>query len=217
MEALDAKERRAVARKLRRRGESIRSIADQLGVAKSSVSLRCRDIALTPEQREKLSDRARAANRQPRNTQWKRHRQIAAIESAAAGSSGTLAASPLWAAGVALYWAEGSKTERRLSMANADPDLLRLFMRWVTEFHKLSEFSCSINLHANNDEAAARVYWARQLGIPTENFTKTYIKPDGNGHRKNHLEYGVARVSPRKSTDAWITTMAWIANLSAHL
>ena len=119
--------------------------------------------------------------------------------------------------GVALYLAEGAKTERRLSMANSDPNLLRLFMRWTREFHGLTEFSCAINLHADNDEEAARRYWANELSIPTTNFTKTYVKPDGKGHRKNHLEHGVARVSPRKSTDAWIVTMTWIANVSTHL
>ena len=102
-------------------------------------------------------------------------------------------------------------------MANSDPDLLRLFMRWTRVFHGLADCSCALNLHADNDEGAARRYWANKLGIPDERFTKTYIKPDGNGHRKNHLEHGVARVSPRKSTDTWIRTMIWIDGLSKHL
>jgi hypothetical protein len=123
----------------------------------------------------------------------------------------------LWAAGVGLYWAEGAKTERRLSMTNADPELLRLFMRWTSTFHHLSEFSCSINLHADNDDASARTFWSTELAIPLANFTKTYVKPDGTGHRKNHLVHGVARVTVRRSSDAWLTTMVWVRAMPLHL
>jgi len=43
-----------------------------------------------------------------------------------------------------------------------------------------------------------------------DDFTKTYIKPDGTGHRKNHLPYGVCTLTKRRSADAHIMTMMWI-------
>lgn len=45
------------AHQLRRKGVSIRAIASELGVAKSTVSLWCRDISLTSEQRDLLHRR----------------------------------------------------------------------------------------------------------------------------------------------------------------
>lgn len=41
-------------------------------------------------------------------------------------------------------------------------------------------------------------------------FTKSFIKPAGTGHRKNHLPHGVCRACMRRSADAWHRTMGWI-------
>jgi len=69
-----------------------------------------------------------------------------------------------------------------------------------------------LNLHANNDEPAAREYWANELGLdPMTGFTKTFIKPDGTGHRKNHLRFGVCSLRMARGTDALIRTLEWVA------
>src|SRR3989344_6829669 len=44
---------------LRLRGKSIKEIAREVGVAKSTVSLWCRDIVLSKEQTEKLQEKMR--------------------------------------------------------------------------------------------------------------------------------------------------------------
>lgn len=46
--------------------------------------------------------------------------------------------------------------------------------------------------------------------LPIDDFTKSYVKPDGTGHRKNHLPYGVCTLLRRRSADAFVITMAWI-------
>ena len=53
-------------------------------------------------------------------------------------------------------------------------------------------------------------YRSAELGIDPVPFTKTFIKPDGTGHRKNHLLSGVCRVTMKRSTDAFITTITWV-------
>jgi hypothetical protein len=112
---------------------------------------------------------------------------------------------------VALHWAEGCKTNRRLEMAHFEPEALRLLMSWIHRFlDPNATFAASLNLHFDNDETRAKRFWSLQLGIELDRFTKTFIKPDGTGHRKNHLAHGVCRVSMRKSTNAWITTLAWV-------
>ena len=86
-----------------------------------------------------------------------------------------------------------------------------MFKNWSIEFlPPHAGWRARLNLHADNDEPLARTWWASQLSIPLGDFTKTYIKPDGTGHRKNHLPYGVCTLVKRKSTDAYHTTMAWI-------
>lgn len=96
-------------------------------------------------------------------------------------------------------------------MAHSEPEALRLYMAWVRRFLQPdAKFAGAINLHFDNDEPGARRFWSRELGIPLDDFTKTFIKPDGTGHRKNHLPSGVCRATMRRSTDAWITTLTWV-------
>jgi len=121
------------------------------------------------------------------------------------------AAEPLWVAGTSLYWAEGAKTSNRLSLANSDPRALRLFIRWLNVYlAPNASFVLKLNLHLDNDEAAARAYWASELNLRDVAFYKTFIKPDGTGHRKNHLRTGVCDVRVRRSTDAFHRALAWI-------
>jgi len=49
--------KKSQALELRKKGKSIKEIARQLEVAKSSVSLWCRDIELAPKQIERLMQR----------------------------------------------------------------------------------------------------------------------------------------------------------------
>ncbi len=78
---------------------------------------------------------------------------------------------------------------KRLELANSDPRALRLFVSWVRRFHDAdARFTVALNMHAGNDEPAARLYWTEQLGL--DDYMKTFIKPDGTGHRKNHLSSG---------------------------
>jgi hypothetical protein len=96
-------------------------------------------------------------------------------------------------------------------MAHFEPEALRLLMSWIHRFlDPNATFAASLNLHFDNDETRAKRFWSLQLGIELDRFTKTFIKPDGTGYRKNHLAHGVCRVSMRKSTNAWITTLAWV-------
>jgi len=71
--------------------------------------------------------------------------------------------------------------------------------------------------HANNEELGSRQWWAAQLDVPVNDFTKSYIKPDGTGHRTNYLPHGVCQLTKRKSSNGYYTAMAWIEFLQATL
>ena len=110
-----------------------------------------------------------------------------------------------------LYWGEGAKTGSNLILANSDPAVLRLFAAWVRRYlDPEAEFVLSMHLHEGNDERAAQRYWRSATGLPDAPFTKTFIKPRGTGHRKNHLEHGVCRVAVRRSTNHRLRVMSWI-------
>ena len=207
-------ERAELGRSLRRLGLSYGEIRALVPAPKGTLSYWCRDIKLSAELIAGIRTRTAGQRGVPRDTQRKRRAEVAQIRADARARAPALLAQPLWVAGTALYWGEGSKTARRLQLANADPAVLRVFTRWTRSYLDTDGvFVLSLNIHANNDEAAAKRWWTEQLGLPGE-FTKTYIKPDGSGHRKNSLPNGVCRLTLRRSADAFITAMAWVQWLS---
>jgi hypothetical protein len=215
-ETLSRWERSELGRDLRRAGLSYGEMMELVPVKKSTLATWCRDVTLTPEQVDRIAQRrtpapGRNLMGQPYTTQRSRRIEIEAIRAQAKLEAHHLSADAFWMAGVVLYWGEGTKTNRRLSVANSDPAALRLFKAWAEEFAKPnSGWRARLHLHADNDEPAARRWWAAQLEIPVSDFTQSFIKPDGTGHRKNHLPYGVCTLSKRKSTDAFLQTMGWI-------
>ncbi|MFZ0014711.1 MAG: hypothetical protein WAL25_11425, partial [Acidimicrobiia bacterium] len=217
-ESLSRWEKSEVGRGLRRLGHSYGEIMNLIEVKKSTLATWCRDIDLTEEQIRAIKRRHAQHPGIPRDTQRKRRREVQVLRAGARNDVSRLLAQPLWVAGVALYWGEGSKTTRRLAMANADPAALRLFKSWATAYHDPdSGWRARLNLHADNNEQAARGWWSQELSISIDDFTKSYIKPDGTGHRKNHLPYGVCTLIKRKSANAFVVTMTWIDFFQSNL
>jgi hypothetical protein len=125
---------------------------------------------------------------------------------------------PLWLTGTVLYWAEGDKSTRRLALVNTDPMVLRAFVSWVRRFHNhQAEFVGGLHLHEGNNDDEARRHWASTLGFGDLRFDKTFVKPAGTGHRKNHLEHGICRLRVSKSGNSFHKTMGWIDGLADAL
>jgi AcrR family transcriptional regulator len=121
---------RDLARHLRKaEGASVKEIAERVGVSKSSVSLWVRDIALSEEQIEALRARNPAYNGQ----------RLGAITRVALGKARGRAHQEAGRALVRsddeqfvraclLYWGEGAKSRHSLSFANADVEMVRVWM-----------------------------------------------------------------------------------------
>lgn len=95
----------------------------------------CHDVVLSDEQVAAIRARSPTRRGVPRDTRRKRREEIEHIREAARIDVPSLIADPLWLAGTILYWAEGTKTQRRVELANSDPRALRLFMEWCRQFH----------------------------------------------------------------------------------
>ena len=69
-----------------------------------------------------------------------------------------------------LYWAEGSKDRCRVVFSNSDVDMMRLFMRFLRECHRIPPeritFAC--NCYLGNGLALEEIerYWQEQLELP---------------------------------------------------
>lgn len=193
-------------------------IMEVLPVGKGTLAGWCKEIRLSQGQIEAIKARVPSRKGVPRDTNWKRREEVERIRKEARLEVPTLMVDPLWVAGTVLYWAEGDKAARRLALVNSDEEALRLFMGWTIRFHNPSPcFVLALHLHHGNDEEAARAHWASALDLERPQFYKTFIKPPGTGHRKNHLAQGVCRVMVRRSGNAYHRTMAWIDALPKAL
>ena len=204
-------EKSQLGKELRLLGLSYGEIMELIPVKKSTLATWCRDIWLTDEQVAAIKHRRAPEPGIPRNTNRKRLEEIEQLRAIARDLLPELLDDPLFVAGLILYWAEGAKSKGHLSMANTDPRALRLFIRWVrTYIIPNARFSMHLHLHEGNDETQARQFWRRETGLANANFHKTFIKPKGTGHRKNHLEHGICTVKMRRAADAWNVVMEWI-------
>ena len=180
-EELSRWEKSELGRDLRRLGLSYGEIMELIPVRKSTLATWCRDVRLTTYQVEAIRERRPSTVRGvPRDTQRKRHREVELLRAQATLEAVHFVEDPFWVAGVCMYWGEGSKTVRRLAMANADPAALRMFKRWSDQFFSPNEgWRARINLHADKMrprlESGGHLRWAspweispRPLSNPTE-------------------------------------------------
>lgn len=184
------------ARKLRENGRSYKEIVDNLNISKSTVSRWCKDITLTKKQISVLGKRYDTKLRGAKANQLKREKEIEIIKKFAEKEIKKPDKDAFKMAGAMLYWAEGNKTNH-LGITNSNPKLILFMIKWLKTFFGIKEYQlkASLNLHAGQNEKKIIHYWSRLTGIPEGRFGKSYIKPEGTGHRKKILYNGTIRIS----------------------
>jgi len=188
------------ARELRRQGLTYTEICESLGVEipKSTLNHWVSDVLLTPEQRERITEKDREAATRGRsgglwgggagfNKEMKRRRIEAAREQAQpiierlADNKDALM---LMAS--ALYMGEGAKTDGQFSFGNSDP---RIIQAWVSLLRQLfeideSKLRCQLAISEGMDEEGLTQYWSEVTGIPTSQFIKGSVKKDSGGKKR---------------------------------
>jgi transposase-like protein len=174
------------ARALRAQNRTIADIARTLGVSKSSVSLWVRDVPFTP------TLRLRGPHRRPHPAHEAKLRQIADLNREGRKRLGVLSDEALFAAGVALYAGEGSKTDGEVRFSNSDPKMVRLFCMWFRRFFIVDEkrMHGRLYLHEGLDLTAAETFWSGLANIPTTQFHKPYRAAPDPSIRRNKHEHG---------------------------
>lgn len=196
------------ALELRRNGESIKVIANKLGVAKSTVSLWCRDIKLTQKQIEILHKRMVKGGYKGRmkgaRMQYKRRlRSIEELKTKGAKRLSNLSNKSFLVAGATLYWGEGSKKGRDVRVANSDPKIIKFMLNWFRVLWKVTDdrFSLHILINETHRKRIEEVqnYWSQVTGISKSQFTKpTFIKAENKKIYKNFSShYGTLSLNVR--------------------
>ena len=176
-------ELRRECRRLRGAGCTYDEIAAKTGASKGSISPWVRDITM-PSQ---VSQERLQRNSAVRKRIGARHRDRAAARREerrreAASGFGVLAPRDLFVAGVALYWAEGTKDKawRRngcVVLINSDASVLALFLRWLDLIGVPEEDrGYRLNIHESADVRANEAWWAERLQLPLSSFSRATLK-----------------------------------------
>ncbi|MBL8778483.1 MAG: hypothetical protein JNK12_21290 [Acidimicrobiales bacterium] len=179
------------ARELRAESWTLQEIADELGVAKGSVSVWVRDVDFTPKPRQP------GAHRKPHPWKSRKETEIADLREEGRRRIGVMSEEAFLVAGTALYAGEGGKTDGEVKFANSDPRMLLLFCIWLRRFFEIDESRVHLRnyLHQGLDLGAANAFWSELLDIPVEQFYKPYrAVPDPSIRKAKHI-YGCPSVS----------------------
>ncbi|MDO8577447.1 MAG: hypothetical protein Q7R55_01090 [Candidatus Wildermuthbacteria bacterium] len=216
------------ARKMRSRGGSIRDIANAISVAKSTVSLWCRDIQLTPRQIEKLQgNRIRggyAGRLKGARMQYERRIQrTQEFEGKGKNLLGKLSVRDILSVGLGLYWGEGTTYGRRAEFTNSDPFIIRFILRWFKQvFHfDTSRFKFYILINEIHKDRLKEVqkYWVKITGISQKSFGKTtLIKAKNKKVYANFAtHYGTLKVCVKKPVEIHHQIMGMLKELEGNV
>ncbi len=213
------------ARKLREKGVSVRDISKELHVSKGSASIWTRDIILSIDQLEKLRKNMLKGGELGRvkGALVQKNRRLATIDRCNKEGINTIAVlskREFLMAGLALYWAEGAKTNGKLSFCNSDPNLIKFMIGWLKNNFNIETERLSLHVginevHRGRDEVVKK-YWSELTGIPLNQFRKTSFK-NFSVHKvyKNHNEhYGTLVVLVLKPGELYYKILGLIKALS---
>lgn len=168
-------------------------IRELIPVPKGVLSNWRHESRLSPKRVGAIHDRPGPGSRIgiPVNTQWRRRQDVERIRIDARMFAEPHTSDAFLVAGIALDGVTARRPARISPSVNAGPRALRPFISWARSCHSASTgFVLKINLHADNDEPVALVYWREATGPTDAEFYRTFVKPHGTGHRKNHLPMG---------------------------
>ena len=177
---------------------SYSAIQKELKVPKSTLSYWLRDLPLREEEIRELRQiswkKGEAARERFRNTmRIKKGANTAAIYGRKRKEILPITDRDLLFAGLMLYVGEGDKRNpHRIALANADPQVIRLFTKWLQEILKIprEKIRFGLHLYSNMNIAKEVNFWQDTLGFEKESFYKNQVRPvntpfsytDGNRH-----------------------------------
>jgi len=216
---------REKCRRLRAEGCTYSEIAELTGASKGSISPWVRDVTMPPAARQRHRSRLRAGRAASGRGNQKSQEAKRAEARAAAGSQlGTRSARDLFIAGVALYWAEGSKAkawrrQSRVVLINSDITLVRLFLDWLDLLGvSESDRTYRLNIHESADLGRQQRWWSEELQVPLASFARPTLKrhnPRPARHNRAEGYHGCLVVTVARSSALYYAIEGWWARLSA--
>ncbi|MBP6869238.1 MAG: hypothetical protein KBC16_04005 [Candidatus Pacebacteria bacterium] len=194
---------------LRLHGKSYSEIQRSLGVAsKGTLSTWFRGLVLPPATLKLLETNIELATKRgllafnaDRSARIKQENNEARDEGISLVD--TLSKRELMLVGAALYWGEGTKSAGknqtpRIVFTNSDPEMIKVFLRFVREALAIPDekISGELHLYEDIDHDLAKEYWSEVTSIPVNRFWSTnLVSRASKGIRPtNRLPYGTLAI-----------------------
>jgi hypothetical protein len=178
---------------LRKNGFSFREISEKLKISKSTASLWLENVKLSKIAKERIY-KLGVDGRNRGNETIKKKREAASdiIKKKVDKyflNDAKLKINPKIACAL-LYWGEGTKYDgnKAVSFMNADPGMIKYFLRVFREAFKLEErkFRALIHLHEYHDIKKQLEFWSKVTRIPLGQFNKSYLKKNTGKNKKEN-------------------------------
>lgn len=213
---------------LRKLGLGVKTIASRLKISSSTASIWCREIKLTDSQIKELQRRAHDPFYGGRKInilrqQQKRIKTVEKLRRIGIKEIGKLSKRELFVIGVALYWAEGFKKDKRLGFANSDPSMIKFFLVWLIKCCKVpkDKLRLRVGLNISHKDRITEVenYWSQITNIPIRQFQKPFFqKFVWKKEYPNPSEYfGVLRIRANKQLPLFRKINGWIEGLKINI
>ena len=168
---------------------SYNAILQQIPVAKSTLSEWLRHFPLTEEQVRELKRRGWEKGEASRELfrvtmRKKREQKFIKVYDACLAKLANTSHDAFYVAGLALYLAEGSKTNPyKTVLANTDPRIIKFFVKWSAEFMNVpkEKMRAQLHLYQTMDIEKERNFWKNELGFSNSQFYKSYISKNAQG------------------------------------
>jgi len=158
------------ADKLRKSGYSFREISEELGVSKSTASLWTRRDKMTSRGKIRLHNLLVFSQIKARKILLdKQEQHFKDLEAnCRVLKNGRQYKKDDYKLFLALlYWGEGSKTNRRLSLINSDPEMVRIYLKLLRAAFDIREekLSALLHLHDYHNRPEMLAFWSKVTGI----------------------------------------------------
>ncbi len=189
---------------LRQQGFSYALINQKLGISKSTMSYWFKDKPFTPN--KQVLERIKNG---PENIGLKRHNErvqkVQQLKIQGIQELGKLSKRDLWLLGLGIYIGEGAKTIESVRIANSDPAVIVIAIRWLKEICNVTNDNIVISIHAypDTDLSKAIEFWQTTTGLSRANFRKTRIDTRKNKtvKRRGKLPHGTAHLRVKGNGD----------------
>lgn len=213
MRSLDHLKEEAIS--LRLSGRSYNFIRKNLGLkSKGTLSYWFKELNLPEESKEKLKKNIQLAydrglfkfNRE--RAERIKNENLVEFKNGVKKIKG-LSKNDLLLIGASLYWGEGTKSENRsgnlsLAFSNSDPDMIKVFMRFMREVLEVNEekIRAGVHIYSSINPNQAKKFWSGVTKLPIDRFyIVNQVSRASQGKRAfNQLPYGtvVIKVNNRK-------------------